>query len=164
MKKKSKSDVSIKRNEREHLNRHQITLLFFPFSSSFAVCVFFSSALRVDLLSSSVFFLQIVSSASNSTINGSEFACPNVYNLHAGTQSKQKKSYEIIAIAAVNLCKCDLPAVTLLVFGAICVKQVWRFSFALLSLAFVLLFHFKNYAALFSFAAIFYIFSFKFGP
>lgn len=152
MKKKSKSDVSIKRNEREHLNRHQITLLLslFPLltsvCSSQVLCASTSCLLRVFL---------IVSSASNSTIHGSECACPNVYNLHAGTQSKQKKSYEIIAIAAVNLCKCDLPAVTLLVFGAICVKQVWRFSLALLSPAFVFSFHFKNYAALLSSAALF---------
>lgn len=38
----------------------------------------------------------------------------------------KQKSYEIIAIAAVNLCKCDLPAVTFKVFGAIRLKQARR--------------------------------------
>lgn len=57
----------------------------------------------------------------------------------------KRKSYEIIAIAAVNLCKCDLPAVTLLVFGAIWLKRISFF----VPFLFTLFFHFQEFCGLF---------------
>lgn len=154
MKKTLKSDVSIKWNEREHLNRHQITL---------GRCVFVSSVsllllLLFFLVSVWRFFFTLIASFGQHNINlGSVCVHVQTYNLH----SEAEKSYEIIAIAAVNLCKCDLPAVTLLVFGAICVKRTirqifFRCSFSLSCIRSIFVLHiFKNYVALFSFTYFF---------